>query len=83
MTNPWMIMLLGIITVFVVLFLIILFLLGFPGFFGALKRREHGKPAPLPQIIEVTKKLFWLQTEARLKPRASSRRRKKKHWSPY
>ncbi|MEN6491569.1 MAG: OadG family transporter subunit [Rectinema sp.] len=56
MTNPWMIMLLGIITVFVVLFLIILFLLGFPRFVGALKRREHGKPAPLPQIIEVTKK---------------------------
>ncbi len=32
MTNPWMIMLLGIITVFVVLFLIILFLLGSPVF---------------------------------------------------
>jgi Na+-transporting methylmalonyl-CoA/oxaloacetate decarboxylase gamma subunit len=41
-----------------------------PRFFGALKRREHGKPAPLPQIIGVTKKTFRLQTKARLKPRA-------------
>ncbi len=32
MTNPWMIMLLGIITVFVWCYSIILFLLGFPGF---------------------------------------------------
>ncbi len=56
MTNPWMIMAVGILTVFVALFLMIVFLLGFPGFFAALKRREHGHPAPLPQIVEVTKK---------------------------
>ncbi|MEN6500319.1 MAG: OadG family transporter subunit [Rectinema sp.] len=56
MTNPWMIMAVGILTVFVALFLIIIFLLGFPTFFAALKRREHGQLAPLPQIVEVTKK---------------------------
>jgi len=51
-----MIMVVGVVTVFVALFLIIIFLLGFPGFFAALKRKEHGNPAPLPQIVEVTKK---------------------------
>jgi Na+-transporting methylmalonyl-CoA/oxaloacetate decarboxylase gamma subunit len=51
-----MIMLVGVTTVFVALFLIIIFLLGFPRFFAALKRKEHGHPAPLPQIVEVTKK---------------------------
>ena len=56
MTNPWMIMLVGVITVFVALFLIILFLLGFPKFFSALKKKEHKKLAPLPEIVEVTKK---------------------------
>jgi sodium pump decarboxylase gamma subunit len=56
MTNPWMIMAVGVLTVFVALFLIIIFLLGFPTFFAALKRKEHGHPAPLPQIVEVTKK---------------------------
>jgi len=56
MTNPWMIMVVGVITVFVALFLIILFLLGFPKFFSALKKKEHKKLAPLPEIVEVTKK---------------------------
>ena len=51
-----MIMLVGVMTVFMALFLIILFLLGFPGFFAALRRKKHGGPAPLPQIVEVTKK---------------------------
>jgi Na+-transporting methylmalonyl-CoA/oxaloacetate decarboxylase gamma subunit len=56
MTNPWMIMLVGITTVFVALFLIILFLLAFPKFFSTLKKKEHKKLAPLPEMVEVTKK---------------------------
>jgi sodium pump decarboxylase gamma subunit len=56
MTNPWMIMIVGVLTVFVALFLIIIVLLGFPRFFAALRRRKHENPAPLPQIVEVTKK---------------------------
>jgi len=49
-------MIVGIVTVFVALFVMIIFLLGFPRFFGALKRREHENMAPLPQIVEVTRK---------------------------
>jgi len=56
MTNPWMIMIVGLITVFVSLFIMIFFLLAFPRFFAATKRREHEHPAPLPQMVEVTKK---------------------------
>lgn len=56
MTNPWMIMIVGVLTVFIALFVMILFLLEFPRFFAILKRKEHGNLAPLPQIVEVTKK---------------------------
>lgn len=56
MTNPWMIMVVGVLTVFIALFVMILFLLGFPKLFAVLKRKEHGNLAPLPQIVEVTKK---------------------------
>ncbi len=56
MTNPWMIMVVGVLTVFIALFVMILFLLAFPKLFVVLKRKEHGNLAPLPQIIEVTKK---------------------------
>jgi len=49
-------MVVGVSTVFSALILMILFLLGFPKFFAVLKRKEHGNLAPLPQIVEVTKK---------------------------
>ncbi len=45
MTNPWMIMAVGVLAVFVVLFLIIFLL-----------RRRHGHPAPLPEMVEVPQK---------------------------
>ncbi|HPY05649.1 MAG TPA: OadG family protein [Rectinema sp.] len=56
MTNPWMIMIVGVLTVFISLFIMIFALLAFPGFFAAIKRREHKELAPLPQIVEVSKK---------------------------
>ena len=56
MTNPWMIMIIGLITVFVSLLIMIFFLLAFPRFFAVIKRREHEQLAPLPQMVEVTKK---------------------------
>ncbi len=56
MTNPWMIMVVGTMTVFIALFVMILFLLGFPKLFAILKRKEHESLAPLPQIVEVTKR---------------------------
>ena len=45
-------MLVGVMTVFTALFLIILFLLGFPGFFAALERRKQRKLAPISQHTE-------------------------------
>lgn len=53
MTNPWFIMVVGVLTVFAALFLIIAFLLAFPWFFRVIKRKEHEPPAPLPQLVEV------------------------------
>ena len=53
MTNPWFIMLVGVLTVFAALFLIIAFLLGFPWFFRVIKRKEHEPPTAMPQLVEV------------------------------
>lgn len=52
MTNPWMIMLVGVLTVFLALAMIILFLLAFPWFFGLFKPKAHKSQMPLPEIVE-------------------------------
>ncbi len=72
MTNPWMIMLVGVMTVFIALIVMILFLLGFPKFFAVIKRKEHGNLAPLPQIVEVTKKSIPAASQAAPAPSSTA-----------